>query len=168
MATFMFQFGYVVDAIKGIFAKPQSRRDALFILEDIDKHRNLNTSVAVISFIFSAGFGVLAFLFLINEPVLWEGVSKQVALLLVAISWILIIPIWLLTFLLIISVLDVMGIEDVRSVVRYRLSSLKLSHEQLHELQNILASRIWRHGHIFKSVIADLAKEHSNQFCRPD
>jgi hypothetical protein len=158
MATFMSRFSYAVDAIKGIVAKPQSRRDALFILEDIDKYRNLHPSVAVISFFVSAGFGVLAF-FLINESVLWVGINEQAALLVVSISWVLIFPVWALIFLFIMSVLDVMGIMDVRSVVRYRLSNLTLSQDQLHELHNILASRNWRHGHIFKSVIADLTKE---------
>ncbi len=158
MATFMFQFSSVVDAIKGFLAKPQNRRDALSILEDTDKYRNLHTSVAVISFFVSAGFGVLAF-FLINDSVLSVGVTKQVAILLVSISWVLIFPIWALIFLFIMSVLGVMGIKDVRSVVRYSLSNLTLSQDQLHELHNILASRNWRHGRIFKSVIADLTKE---------
>ena len=158
MAIFKFQFSAVVDAIKGIVAKPQSRRDALLILEDTDKYRNLHTSVAVISFLVSAGFSVLAF-FLINESVLWVGVSKQVALLLVSISWVLIFPIWVLIFLFIMSVLYVIGIKDVRAVVRHSLSNLTLSQDQLRELDNVLASRKWRHGRIFKSVIADLSKE---------
>ena len=158
MAIFTFRFSHVVDAIKRVFAKPQRRRDALFILEDIDKYRNLHPSVAVISFFVSAGFGVLAF-FLINESVLWVGINEQVALLLVSISWVLIFPIWVLIFLFIMSVLDLMGIRDVRAVVKYGLSNLTLSRERLHELHNILASRKWRHSRIFKSVIADLTKE---------
>ena len=158
MANFLFRFSYAVDAIKGIFAKPHSRRDALFILEDIDKYRNLHSSAAIVSFLVSAGFAVLAF-FLVNESVLWVGINEQVALLLVSISWVLIFPIWALIFLFMMSALYVMGIMDVRSVVRYRLSNLTLSQDQLHELHNILASRNWKHGRIFKSVIADLTKE---------
>ena len=158
MATFMLQFSYVVDAIKRIFAKPQKRRDALFILQDIDRYRNLHTGVAIIFFFVSAGFGVLAF-FLINESALWGGLNKQAAMLVVSVSWVLIFPIWALIFLFIMSALDVMGIRDVRAVVKYGLSNLTLSREQLHRLHNILASQNWRHGRIFKSVIADLTKE---------
>ena len=158
MAALMFLFSSAADAIKRILAKPQSRRDALFILEDIDKYRNLHTSVAVVSFFVSAGFGVLAF-FLINESVLWVGISRHVAVLLVSVSWVLIFPIWVLIFLFIMSALDVMGITDVRSAVKYRLSNLALSPDQLRELHDILASRNWRHGRIFKSVVADLRKE---------
>jgi hypothetical protein len=161
MATLMFWFGSAVDAIKGIFARPQSRHDALFILEDIDKYRNLHSSLAIISFFTSAGLAVLAF-FLINESILCVGINEQVALLLVSISWVLIFPIWALIFLFMMSVLYVMGIMDVRSVVRYRFSNLTLSRDQLHELHNILASRSWRHGRIFKRVIADLTKERLN------
>jgi hypothetical protein len=158
MASFMFRFSTAVDAIKGFVAKPPSRRDALFILEDMDKYRNLHTGVAVVSFFVSAGFGVLAF-FLITESVLWVGANKQAAMLLVSVSWVLIFPIWALTFLFIMALLGVMGIRDVRSVVRYSLLNLTLSQDQLHELHRILASRNWRHGRIFKSVIADLTKE---------
>lgn len=158
MAIFTFRFSHVVDAIKRVFAKPQRRRDALFILEDIDKYRNLHTGVAIIFFFVSAGFGVLTF-FLINESALWAGSNKQAAMLVVSVSWVLIFPIWALIFLFIMSVLDLMGIRDVRAVVKYGLSNLTLSRERLHELYDILASRKWRHSRIFKSVIADLTKE---------
>ena len=77
----------------------------------------------------------------------------------VSLSWVLIIPIWALVFLLIMSVLGVMGIRDVRSAVRYSLSDLTLSQDQLRDLHKILVSRKWRHGRIFNSVIADLTKE---------
>lgn len=158
MASFMFLFRYAVDAIKGIVAKPQSRRDALFILEDAEKYRNLHTSAAVLSFFVSAGFGVLAFFLIINSA-LWEGVNVQAASLFVSMSWVLIFPVWMLFFLFIMSALDMMGIKDVRSVVRYRLSNLRLSQDQLHELENTLATRNWRHGPIFESVIADLIRK---------
>jgi hypothetical protein len=158
MANFLFRFRDAVAAIGGFFAQPPSRRDALVILEDMEKYRNLHSSVAVVSFFVSAGFGVLAF-FLITESALWAGVAKPVALLIVAVSWVLIFPIWALIFLFIMSGLGAMGIRDVGSAVRYSLSNLTLSQDRLHELHRILASRNWRHGRIFKSVIADLTEE---------
>ena len=158
MASFMFLFRYVVDAITGSVAEPQGQDDALVILEDVDKYRNLHTSVAVLCFFVSAGFGVLAF-FLIMNSTLLEGIHVQAAPLFVSISWVLIFPILMLVFLFIMSVLDKMGVKDVRSVLRDRLSTLRLSQEQLHELENILASRHWRHGPIFESVLADLTNE---------
>ena len=82
MAAFMIWLGHAVDAIKGMVARPQRRRDALFLLEDTDRYRNLHASVAIISFFVSAGLGVLAF-FLITESVLWAGIDRQLAMLLV-------------------------------------------------------------------------------------
>lgn len=160
MASFMFLFRYVVDAIKGSVAEPQGRRDALFILEHVDNYRNLHTSVAVLSFFVSAGFGVLTFFLIVNST-LWEGINVQAAPLFVSISWVLIFPVLMLFFLFIMSVLDMMGVKDVRSVIRYRLSTLRLSQEQLRELESALASRHWRHGPIFESVVADLIRKRS-------
>lgn len=133
-------------------------RDALYVLEDLEKYRNLHPSVAVLLFFVSAGISVLAF-FLMNDSVLWVGIDEQVALLLVAMSWVLIFPIWVLSFLVIMLVLDALRIKDVRTIARRRLSKLTLSQDELHELHDILASRNWRHGHIFTSVIGDLTEK---------
>ncbi|MCP4319125.1 MAG: hypothetical protein GY789_24825 [Hyphomicrobiales bacterium] len=160
MATFMLLFTCAVDALKGLVAKPQGRCDARSILEDVDRYRNLSTGVAIVSFFVSAGCGVVAF-FIILDSALWAGVTEQGALFLVAISWVLIFPIWVLMFLFIRSVLDVLGIKDVRSVFRDRLKNLTLSREQVRELHDIVASRPWRHGPVFESVIADLTSERS-------
>ena len=130
-------------------------RDALLILEDVDRNQNLHPAVAIISFVVSIGFSVRAFFF-ISELVLWEGINEFVALMMVSMSWVLIFPILIFTFLLILTVLRKMGIRDLRSLARYRLSNLALSLDELHELRDALASREWRHGHIFKDVVADL------------
>ena len=129
--------------------------DALAILGSVDQRRNLNRMAYILVFFASSCFAVLAF-FIISDLLLWEGVKETVARLLIAISWILIIPIWILTFLLVISMLDSMGI---RSVARQRLSGLTLSLDELHELRDLLVDREWKHGRIFKSVITDLAKK---------
>ena len=158
MASFLLPFSSVVEAIRRFFAAPPGRSDALYILEDMDRYRNLHTGVAVVSFFVSAALGVLAF-FLMTESALWVGINKQVAMLVVSVSWVLIFPIWALIFLFIMSALGAVGIKDVRAVVRSRLSALALSQDQLRELQGLLASRTWRHGRVFKSAIADLTKE---------
>lgn len=132
--------------------------DALSIFEDLDRYRHLRRSVAIVIFLVSAGFGVHAF-FLISESVLWVGVDEQVAYLLVSLSLILIFPIMAVIFLVFMSALDAMGVRDLRAAVRYRLSKLSLSQDQLLELRDVLASRHWRHGRMFNSIIADLTTE---------
>jgi hypothetical protein len=133
-------------------------RDALSIFEDLDRYRNLRRGVAIVVFLVSAGCGVRAF-FLLNESVLWAGIHEQLAYLLVCLAWVLLFPIMALVFLLIMSVLDAMGIKDLRAAVRYRLSNLSLSQDQLLELRDVLASRPWRHGRMFRKIISDLMIE---------
>ena len=82
-----------------------------------------------------------------------------VAAALIAISWVLIFPIWALAFLVIMSVLYAAGIRDLRAVARSSLSGLDLSRAQLRDLQDAVASRTWRHGRLFKSIVADLTRE---------
>lgn len=130
--------------------------DALAILDGLEGHRNLNTATSILLFFSSSGFAVLSFFF-ISDLVLWEGVKETVAQLLIALSWILIFPIWILAFLFAMSLLDTMGIKDVRAVANHRLSALMLSPRELHELRDLLAHRERKHGHIFESVVTDLA-----------
>lgn len=144
--------------MKNDIAKPQIQADALSVLERIDGYRNLHTGVAVLCFFVSAGFGVLAF-FLATELALWFGVSKHAALLVVSVSWVLIFPVWVLVYLIVLSLLGALGIRDLRAAVRHRLSDLTLSPDQLRDLQGALVSRPWRHGRIFKRAIAELSEQ---------
>lgn len=127
------------------------------MLDGIDKHRNLHVIVSILLFFSSFGFAVLSFL-VISDLLLWEGVKETVARFLIALSWILTFPIWFLTFLFAMSVLDAMGIKDLRSVARHRLSGLTLSPDELCELRDALAYREWKHRYIFESVVTDLAE----------
>ncbi len=130
--------------------------DALSMLDSIDKHRNLHVIAVILVFYFSFGIGILSF-FIINNLLIFEGISRFLALGLVSISFVLIFPIWVLSFLFTTIMLDTMGIKDLRSITRYRLSDLTLSLDELHELRHHLVDREWKHGRIFENVITDLA-----------
>jgi hypothetical protein len=132
-------------------------RDAIFVFEEIDKLKHLHSSIAIICFFVSAGVGVGA-LFLMIDFVAGLEVSEFVRSGLVSMVWVALIVIWILAFLLILVVLDAMGIKDLRSVARNRLSNLDLGLEQLHELREVVASRNWKHDGVFQSVLADLGK----------
>jgi hypothetical protein len=129
--------------------------DALSILGSVDGRRNLNSLAYIFVFLFSSSFAVLPF-FIISDLILLEGVKETVARSLIALSWVLIIPIWILTFLFVLSMLDRMGI---RSAARRRLSGLTLSLDELHQLRDHLVNREWKHGRIFERVLTDLTKE---------
>ncbi len=136
--------------------KPSAKlHDALTVLGRVDGRRNLNRTAIIFVFLFSFCFAVLAF-FIISDLLLWQGIEETLARSLIAVSWVLIIPIWVLTFLFVMLILDKLGI---RSVARRRLSGLTLDLDELHELRTHLAGRQWRHGRTFERVIADLAKQ---------
>ena len=132
-------------------------RHAVSELEDMDNHRNLHRGVAILCFFAAAGigFGVFSLLLDLASMVV---VSELVTSLIIAISLIMIFPVWFLAFAFILSVLDAMEIRDVRSVAENRLSNSGLGAEELRELGDILASRVWRHGRIFRNVVADLTE----------
>lgn len=143
-------------------------RDAISVLEDMDECRNLHRGAAVFIFFASAGLSVGAFFLivdlflLINDKVLTVRVSEYVASGIISLSWLMIIPMWIVAFLLIFVGLDAKGFMDLPSVTTGRLSKLGLDRNELHELRGALASRNWRHGHIFESVVADLTKGRSD------
>jgi len=137
-------------------SEPRSKlRDALVVFEELNRHRNLNSCVAIFFFVVSGGSGLRAFFFLIDLS-LWGDVGGDVAAGMVSLSWGLIFPIWILTFLGIMSVLHALGVDDLRAVARTYLSKLRLGSRELRELGNILASRNLRHGHLFMSAITDI------------
>jgi hypothetical protein len=131
-------------------------RDALSMLDSIDKHCNLHVSASILVFFSSFGFGILSF-FVIYNLIIFDGITEFVALMLISISFVLIIPIWVLSFLFTMTMLDTMGIKDLRSITRHRLSGLTLSFDELRELREHLMDREWKHGRIFENVITDLA-----------
>ena len=130
-------------------------QDALTILGSVDVRRNLSPIAYIFVFLASFCFAVLSF-FIISDLILWEGVKETVARSLIALSWILIIPIWILTFLSVLSMLDRIGI---RSVAKRRLSDLMLSLGDLNELRDRLVDREWKYSRIFERVITDLTRE---------
>ena len=134
-------------------------RHAVSVLEDMEKYRNLHRGVAILCFFAAAGigFGVFSLLLDLASMVV---VSELVTSLIIAISWIMIFPVWVLAFAFILAVFDAMEIRDVRSVAESRLSNSDLGADELRELGDILASRKWTHGRIFRSVVADLTEGH--------
>ena len=134
-------------------------RHAVSELEEMDNHRNLHRGVAILCFFAAAGigFGVFSLLLYLASSLV---VGELLASLIIALSWIMIFPVWVLAFACILSVLDTMEIRDVRSIAKGRLSNSGLGADELRELGNVLASRNWRHGRIFRSVVADLTEGH--------
>jgi len=132
-------------------------RDALMVFEELSRHRNLNSSVAIFFFVVSGGLSIRAFFLIIDLPV-WGTVGGDVAAGMVSLSWGLIFPIWILTFLGIMSALHALGIDDLRAVARSYLSKLRLGTRDLRKLRDLLAARNLRHGRLFLSAITDLTK----------
>ena len=144
-----------IAAARGLSARRPGPREPIAVLEDLDRCWNLPRSVAIVSFFAAAATGVLAF-FGFNNLVLSAGIDTHAALLLVAFAWCLIFTVWVVVFLLIMTVLGAIGIRDLRSVARSGLADLGLRRDQLQALRRSLASRSWRHRAIFDLAVRDL------------
>ena len=131
------------------------RRDPLALLEEIDRHRNLPTALAIGTFVVSAALGVAAF-FLLTELVLRTGVTAKEALLFVSIAWVLIFPLWALAYLVALTLFGALGIKDLRAMLRRGLATRSLSPDQRRDLHRALAARTWRHPALLRRALADL------------
>jgi len=140
--------------------RSENLRRALFALEEIDGYGNLNHGLAISCFVISGSAGVYAF-FRMVDLAAWLNVSEFMSLTLISAGWIVLFMVWVLTFLLIVMLFEVLGIRDLRSGARHALSSLPLSLEDLRELREVLATRGWKHGYIFEPVVDKLTRERS-------
>ncbi len=136
-------------------------RDVYSVLQEADEYRNVHRGLAIALFIVSAAIGVAGF-FLINELALWPGINEYLASLVVTASWVLIFPIWVVTYLIIMFLLGRVGFKDVRAYVRNRLSKLHLNHKELKGLHENLATEDWKYGDLYQSVIDDLVVRRSD------
>ena len=142
--------------------------DAISALESLDECRNLHRGAAIFFFFVSAGIAVGAFFLivdlflLINDVVLTVKVSEYVASGILILSWMLIIPMWIVAFLLIFFLLDAVGIKDLRAATTSSLSDSRLNADELRDLRGVLTSRSWKHGGIFENAVADLTGEPEN------
>lgn len=132
-------------------------REALDIFEELDCHRNLHSAVAIFLFVASAGVGIRAF-FMMSDIAAWLELGEFEMLAMISLSWLIIFVVWILAFLLILTLLETMGVRDLRSVTKNRLSSMALERDALLELQKLMAGQNWKHETIFRSVISDLTE----------
>ncbi len=128
---------------------------AIGILDDLDACWYMRRGVTITFFFISAGTGCYVF-FLFSDLTIWGPVSEQTALFITIVAWVLIFPVWIFTFLFLVSLHERIGGDKFRSITRARLSNLKPGSEELHQLHDHLPFENWRNGRIFKNVLADL------------
>ena len=138
--------------------RPDRVRDAVLVIEDIDKLRNLHDAIPSLLFFASAGFSVRCFFWIIDFAT-WLGFDKLDPILPASTAFILLFVVWILAFLALMSLLEATEFKNVRTVAGNRLSDLMLNPGELRELQGIVTSRTWKHDCILKSVVARLMEE---------
>jgi hypothetical protein len=134
--------------------------DTYRTIEELDAWRNLPDAVSVFLFFVSGGVAVSAF-FLINNLILWPGINEHLATSLVIISWVLIFPIWVLTFLVLQAFLHSVGFKGLKGAAKKKLVDLNLGSDELLEVRDVLASKELRHDSLFKDAITDLIRNRS-------
>jgi hypothetical protein len=135
-------------------------REALSVLDDVDRFRNLHTAFAIFIFAASAVIGIFSFFYL-TEAFLWLRLDKIDPTVPAFISYVMLFVIWIFAFLAIRSALEAAGIRNIRSIAQTRLSELKLSSDELDSLREAVAAGHWRHGSIFIALLDGLAEGNS-------
>ncbi|MDH3690853.1 MAG: hypothetical protein OEU36_15505 [Gammaproteobacteria bacterium] len=130
---------------------------ALSVLKDTDNYKNLHKGTAVLVFVASATLGVFAF-FLTLDLTKWLELDVIEPWMQISIPYALSFVVWIFAFFSILSALYLMGVRDLGSVARDRLSSLNLSLDELDQLRRDVEVKEFKHKNIFEGVITDLAK----------
>ena len=133
-------------------------RDALIIIEDSDKHRNLHNAIPPVLFFTSGGLSARSFFWIIDFTT-WLGFDKLSPVFPASLAFIFLFVVWIFTFLAFLSLLEATKFRNIRNVASYRLSNLMLNPGELREIQDIVNSRTWKHDSIVKSVVAGLAEQ---------
>jgi len=130
---------------------------SLSVLKDTDNYKNLHKGTAVLVFVASATLGVFAF-FLTLDLTKWLELDVIEPWMQISIPYALSFVVWIFAFFSILSALYLMGVRDLGSVARDRLSSLNLSLDELDQLRRDVEVKEFKHKNIFEGVITDLAK----------
>ncbi len=121
---------------------------ALSVLKDIDDDKNLHKGAAVLVFVASGTMGVFVF-FLTLDLTKWLELDVVEPWMQISLPYVLIIVVWIFSFLLIQSALYSMGFRDLASVAKDRLSGLNLSSDELVQLRRDVEVQEHKHKNIF-------------------
>jgi hypothetical protein len=130
--------------------------DALLIIDTLDTQRNLHRSTPVILFFSSFAIGLWSFFFFFDF-VIWDGINNLIASMLASISWVLIFPVWIISFLLLMTALKKLGFTDIKSDAVQKIKCLAMNQDELNALSKTLRSRNNKNGDLFQAAVFDLA-----------
>ena len=132
-------------------------QDSYRTIKELDAWRNLSTAASVLLFVVSGAMSIFAF-DLLSSLLVWPGMNEHLATSLVIISWVLIFPIWILSFLVLQTSLHCIGFRGLKGATKKELSKLNLGADELFEIRNALASKELRHASLFEDAITDLIR----------
>ncbi len=131
---------------------------ALRLLEEIDGHHNLGRALAVLLFFASGGVGLYAAMAAIDAAS-WLQIGDANTPMLIPAAWVVLLIVWLLTYLLVMFVLDLMGVRDMRAEVKTGLSELTLDASDMRDLSRAVEKRDWKHAALLRSAIEALRRK---------
>ncbi len=130
-------------------------REALVLLDDADRCRNLSAGLSICIFLGSAALS--AFLsFQLMDFLIWLGADRIDPLIPVSSAYIALFVDWALLFGVALWLLNWAGFQSIQHIVQTRLEKLTLTRAELNSLRNAIATGRWRHGKIFNSVLSTL------------
>lgn len=125
---------------------------AVAALDSIDTQRNLSLGIIIIVFFLSFSAGIASF-FVFIDLLLWEGINDFIAAFLASASWVLIFPVWIITFLLVMATLQRLGFTALGNAAQNQLSDLAFTPSELDRLSAVLESKNYKHAAIFQKAI---------------
>jgi hypothetical protein len=130
--------------------------EAVSLLENIDGFRNRRAGYVIIAFIISCSISVRSFFWLIDLTT-WLGLEKFHVTAPASVSFVLIFLVFVLVFMALNSLLEMMGFRDIARIIEKQLSDLSLNADELRELGHVAESRNWKQGRIYRDVVAKLS-----------
>lgn len=134
--------------------------NALSVLKDVDKYKNLDKATAALVFVTSAAIGVLAFFFTLDLTK-WFGMDVEEPWMQISIPYVLTFIVWIVAYFSIQSALEMLGFRGLYVLSNNRLSELNLSLVELGQLHRDINDGELKHNKLFKAVIKDM-ESHGN------
>ena len=113
-------------------------------------------------FVASAAIGVLTFFFTLDLTK-WFGMEVEEPWMQISIPYVLTFVAWIVAYFLIQSVLQKLGVRDLSTLSKRRLSGLNLSLTELDQLRRDISENELKHKKVFKAVISDMTGRAKSQ-----
>ncbi|MDU8929866.1 hypothetical protein RXV86_20970 [Alisedimentitalea sp. MJ-SS2] len=125
---------------------------AIRVIEDLDTCHDLHKSVPILLFTLSGAFALRSFFWQV-DLMTWFGLARLDPVLPSSLAFIGLFMVWVLTFLICMSILQKMRFIDLQMVATTQLSKLDLTMAERAGLHRLISAGDWRHESVLIRAI---------------